>query len=62
MVNGEELQVLYVRDKAECEEEKVHESATTKHSEPVNGLICNLHRLYRSSALPLLLLTKTYQC
>jgi hypothetical protein len=26
MVNGEELQVLYVRDKAECEEEeKVHE-------------------------------------
>jgi hypothetical protein len=26
MVNGEELKVLYVRDKAECEEEeKVHD-------------------------------------
>ena len=34
------------------------ESATTKRSEPVNSLICNLHSPYRSLGA-LLLLTKT---
>jgi hypothetical protein len=46
MVNGEELQVLYVREKAECEED--HGERDNQTLGTLNSLICNHHRLYRS--------------